>query len=50
MSAWVIARLEGVAAAESAMHYVAPVGENDEYVSRMLANIAPYVEGIFAEA
>ena len=49
LAAWVIARLEGVAAAESAMHYVAPVGEKDEYVSRMLANIAPYVEGVFAE-
>lgn len=49
LAAWVIARLEGVAAAESAMHYVAPVGEKEEYVSRMLANIAPYVEGVFAE-
>jgi transcriptional regulator GlxA family with amidase domain len=50
LAAWVIARLEGVAAAESAMHYVAPVGEKEEYVARMLANIAPYVEGVFAEA
>ncbi len=48
LAAWVIARLEGVAAAESAMHYVAPVGEKEEYVARMLANIAPYVEGVFA--
>jgi transcriptional regulator GlxA family with amidase domain len=50
LAAWVIARLEGVAAAESAMHYVAPVGEKEEYVARMLANVAPYVEGVFAGA
>lgn len=48
LAAWLIARLEGIAAAESAMHYVAPVGEKDEYVSRMLANISPFVEGVFA--
>jgi transcriptional regulator GlxA family with amidase domain len=43
LAAWLIARLEGIAAAESAMHYVAPVGEKEEYVSRMLANISPFV-------
>jgi len=48
LAAWLIARLEGIAAAESAMHYVAPVGEKEEYVSRMLANISPFVEGVFA--
>jgi hypothetical protein len=32
------------------MHYVAPVGEKEEYVSRMLANISPFVEGVFATA
>ena len=50
LAAWMIARLEGVDAAKSAMHYVAPVGEKEEYVSRMLANISPYVEGVFAQA
>ena len=50
LAAWVIARLEGVAAAEAAMHYVAPVGEKEEYVARMLANVSPFVEGVFAEA
>jgi len=39
----VIARLEGVDAARSAMHYVAPVGEKDAYVSRAMQNIAPYL-------
>ncbi|MES2936350.1 MAG: DJ-1/PfpI family protein [Pseudomonadota bacterium] len=50
LAAWIIARLEGVEAAVSAMHYVAPVGEKEEYVARMLANISPYVEGVFAQA
>ena len=50
LAAWVIARLEGIDAAEAAMHYVAPVGEKEEYVARMLANIAPFVEGVFTAA
>ncbi|MBA2675846.1 DJ-1/PfpI family protein [Ramlibacter sp.] len=50
LAAWMIARLEGIGAAENAMHYVAPVGEKEEHVARMLANIAPYVEGVFAAA
>lgn len=49
LAAWLIARLEGVDAAQSAMHYVAPVGEKEEYVSRMLANISPYVNGVFEQ-
>lgn len=44
LAAWVIARLEGIDAAKSAMHYVAPVGEKDEYVSRALQNITPFLE------
>lgn len=44
LAAWLIARLEGVDAARSAMHYVAPVGEKEEYVARMLANVSPYLE------
>ena len=43
LAAWVIARLQGVEAARSAMHYVAPVGEKDEYVERALGHIAPFV-------
>jgi transcriptional regulator GlxA family with amidase domain len=45
LAAWVIARLEGVEAARSAMHYVAPVGEKDAYVERAMRNIAPFLEG-----
>lgn len=50
LAAWLIARLEGIDAARNAMHYVAPVGEKEEYVARMLANISPFVEGVFATA
>jgi len=43
LAAWLIARLEGVDAARSAIHYVAPVGEKDAYVTRALANISPFL-------
>ncbi|HUQ11417.1 MAG TPA: DJ-1/PfpI family protein [Steroidobacteraceae bacterium] len=43
LAAWVIARLVDVEAAESALHYVAPVGEKDEYVERAMRNITPYL-------
>lgn len=43
LAAWVIARLEGEAAARDALHYVAPVGEKDAYVGRAMANLAPYL-------
>jgi len=44
LAAWVITRVEGVAAARSAMHYVAPVGEKEDYVERAMKNIAPYID------
>jgi transcriptional regulator GlxA family with amidase domain len=44
LAAWMIARLDSLDAAASAMHYVAPVGEKDEYVSRALDNIRPYLD------
>lgn len=44
LAAWIIARTEGEEAAKSALHYVAPVGEKEEYVSRAMANIAPYLQ------
>jgi transcriptional regulator GlxA family with amidase domain len=43
LAGWVIARLEGIDAAEGALRYVAPVGEKDEYVSRALSNITPFL-------
>jgi transcriptional regulator GlxA family with amidase domain len=48
LATWVIARLVGLEAAEAAMHYVAPVGEKDEYVSRATHNVAPYLEATTA--
>ncbi len=45
LAAFIIARLEGIEAAIEAIHYVAPVGEKEEYVERMLRNISPYLPG-----
>lgn len=46
LAAWIIARFEGIEAAESAIHYIAPVGEKDDYVARMLKNISPFLEKV----
>ena len=43
LAAWLIARSEGEDAASAALHYVAPVGEKEEYVARAMKNIAPYL-------
>jgi transcriptional regulator GlxA family with amidase domain len=43
LAAWFIARSEGVEAAASALHYVAPVGEKDDYVAQALRNLRPYL-------
>ena len=40
---WVIARVAGMEAAIAAMHYVAPVGEKEEYVARMMRNVGRYL-------
>lgn len=39
LAGWLIARLAGEAAAEAALHYMAPVGEKDAYVAHALAVI-----------
>ncbi|MGJ7524763.1 DJ-1/PfpI family protein [Variovorax sp. GB1P17] len=44
LAAWVIARLVGLDEAREAMHYVAPVGEKEDYVERAMRNITPYLE------
>jgi transcriptional regulator GlxA family with amidase domain len=44
LAAWIIARIEGEEAARAALHYVAPVGEKDEYVRRAMGNIGPYLK------
>jgi len=43
LAAWIIARTEGEEAARQALHYVAPVGEKDEYVALAMKNIVPYL-------
>ncbi|MGB0468438.1 MAG: hypothetical protein ACPGF7_13040 [Pontibacterium sp.] len=43
LALWVIARLEGIDAAKSAMHYVAPVGEKEDYVTRAIKHISPFL-------
>lgn len=43
LAAWIVARLEGLEAAKGALHYVAPVGEKEEYVSRGIKNILPFL-------
>jgi len=43
LAAWFIARLAGVEAARSAIHYVAPVGEKEVYVTRAMANISLFL-------
>ena len=41
LAAWIIARTEGPEAAAAALHYVAPVGEKDDYVTRAMRHITP---------
>lgn len=43
LAAWLITRLRGKEAAESALDYVAPAGEKEEYVARAWRNISPYL-------
>ncbi|OYU99717.1 MAG: AraC family transcriptional regulator [Burkholderiales bacterium PBB5] len=50
LAAWVIARLEGLEAATQALHYVAPVGEKQDYVDRALRLITPALAGTEAPA
>ncbi|MEV4313828.1 DJ-1/PfpI family protein [Actinocrispum sp. NPDC049592] len=44
LATWTIAQLHSLDAAKTAMHYVAPVGEKDEYVDRALRNVTPYLD------
>jgi transcriptional regulator GlxA family with amidase domain len=40
LATWVITRIAGIDAAAEAMHYVAPVGEKDDYVQRALSRVS----------
>ncbi|MGH1539868.1 MAG: DJ-1/PfpI family protein [Arenicella sp.] len=46
LAAWIIAKFEGVEAAENAIHYVAPVAEKEDYVERAMGNITPFLSEI----
>jgi transcriptional regulator GlxA family with amidase domain len=43
LAAWVISRLLGREAAETALDYVAPVGEKRQYVAGVLGVVSPFV-------
>lgn len=40
---WIIARFNGIEAAQDALRYVAPVGEQEDYISRAMRNVMPYL-------
>ncbi|HEX6704015.1 MAG TPA: AraC family transcriptional regulator [Albitalea sp.] len=44
LAAWMMVKRAGVEAATKALHYVAPVGEKDVYVERVLKVVEPFVE------
>jgi transcriptional regulator GlxA family with amidase domain len=48
LAGWVIARTAGLSAAVNVLHYVAPVGEKDEYVARALKHITPFLAAAHA--
>lgn len=48
LAAWIITRLRGRKDAERALHYVAPVGEKEEYIRRARRNITPYLPPVEA--
>lgn len=43
LAAWIIARAAGLADAEAAIRYVAPVGEKEAWVDRAVAVISPFL-------
>lgn len=43
LAAWVMLRRAGRQAAEQALHYVAPVGEKEAYVKKLLDVVTPFV-------
>lgn len=43
VTAWLVGRLKGAADAREVLHYFAPVGEKDEYVTRALSHISAHL-------
>jgi transcriptional regulator GlxA family with amidase domain len=50
LAAWMLARGGSPAAAREALHYVAPVGEKDAYVARVLDIVTPFLAEAMAGA
>tara|TARA_R110002167_G_scaffold46354_12_gene138439 strand:+ start:1393 stop:2010 length:618 start_codon:yes stop_codon:yes gene_type:complete len=50
LAAWMIARLATPDDARDAIHYVAPVGEKADYVTRAMAAVTPYLDASRAAA
>ncbi|MET3710533.1 transcriptional regulator GlxA family with amidase domain [Sphingomonas trueperi] len=46
LAAWILARGGSLAAAREAIHYVAPVGEKDATVTRILGVVAPFLADV----
>lgn len=44
LAAWIIAKLDSQHSAESAIHYVAPVGEKESTVSHSMSIVLPYIQ------
>ena len=44
LAAWIIAKLAGNEAAESAIHYVAPVGEKEPSVAHSMSVVSPFIQ------
>ena len=42
LAVWVITRLAGADAARTALHYVAPVGEKNEYIDRAMGHVLSF--------
>lgn len=43
LATWIISRLASTAEAEDALHYVAPVGEKQQYIERAMAAVRPFL-------
>lgn len=43
LAGWLMARLASITLAADALRYVAPVGEKEEYLARVLDNVLPYL-------
>lgn len=50
LAVWMIARLDSIKTAQDALHYVAPVGEKEDYVSRAMRHVTPHLPGAAAAA